>query len=85
MWIIRQKDYKSPCVLIHKMENQLLTKEILEELYEIKKELNFIREHMVDVDFILTSEEEERLEQSILEYKNKKTISFDKLKKQIGV
>ncbi|MEK6938581.1 MAG: hypothetical protein AABX04_06050 [Nanoarchaeota archaeon] len=67
------------------MENKQFNQEILEELHEIKQELNFIKEHMVDVDFILTSEEEKRLEQSISEYKNKKTISFDKLKKQIEV
>ncbi|MEK6818552.1 MAG: hypothetical protein AABY10_01315, partial [Nanoarchaeota archaeon] len=48
----------------------------------IKAELDYIKEHMVDVDTILTSEEEEILEQSIKEFKEGKTTSLEELEKE---
>jgi len=44
------------------MENE---QAIMNKLDIIKTEIDYIRQHMVDVDSILTTEEEERLEQSI--------------------
>ena len=40
-----------------------------EELKAIRKDLEFIKEHMVDVDTILTQKEEWRLNEAIEEYK----------------
>lgn len=52
------------------------------ELKKIKSELDFIKEHMVDSDTLLTKEEGGRLERSIEELKEKKTISFDEIKEE---
>ena len=47
------------------------------ELRAIRKELEYIRKHMVDVDMILTAEEERILERGLKEYKEGKTRSLD--------
>lgn len=52
-------------------------------LKHIMKEIVEIREHMVDVDTILTPEEEEELERSIENYKRGKTKDFDKIKEEL--
>ena len=57
-------------------------KQIMEKLDTIKSELDFIKEHMVDVDTLLSAEEEKHLEQSIQEYREGKTISLETFKKQ---
>ncbi|MEK6800657.1 MAG: hypothetical protein AABY05_01880 [Nanoarchaeota archaeon] len=54
----------------------------MNKLDVIKAELDYIKEHMVDVDTILTSEEEEILEQSIKEFKEGKTTSLEELEKE---
>lgn len=66
------------------MEAQTINK-ILIELGEIKQELNFIKNHMVDADTLLTPDEEARLSVSLKEYKEGKTIPLSKLKKAVGV
>ena len=58
---------------------------ILDKLEGIEQELHFIKKHMVDVDTILTPEEEERLNLSLEEYKEGKTISLERLKPKVGV
>ena len=58
------------------MENEKL---IMSKLDMIKAELDYIKNHMVDVDAIMTSEEEERFEESLNEFKEGKTTSLDKL------
>lgn len=55
---------------------------IAEELAAIKKELAYIREHMVDIDSILTKDEEKILEESIKEFEEGKTIPLEKLKRE---
>ena len=55
--------------------------QIIQELKGIKKELRFIKEHMVDVDTILTPEEEVELDESLKELKEGKTFSLDDIKK----
>ena len=42
---------------------------IVSELKAIRRDLNYIKEHMVDVDTILTPSEEKVLEQSLKDYK----------------
>ena len=58
---------------------------IHKDLKFVLKELMDIKEHMVDVDTILTPEEEEELERSMENYKLGKTRDFDKIKKEIGL
>lgn len=56
-------------------------KAIATELKAIRKELEYIRKHMVDVDMILTPEEEARLEIALKEFKEGKTRSLDELER----
>lgn len=62
---------------------QTTLKTIHQELKTIKSKLDFIEEHMVDVDTILTKAEEERLEESLKEYKEGKAISLKDFEKQM--
>jgi hypothetical protein len=55
--------------------------QIMQELKEIKIDLNFIKEHMVDVDTILTPEEEIELNESLEELKKGETFSLNVIKK----
>ncbi len=54
-----------------------INKQVLEELKEIKKDIHFIKEHMNDIDSILTPEEEERLNESLEDLKEGRTTSLD--------
>jgi|GEM_PF-1185731 len=58
------------------MEQASIPKEIIEELKMIRRDLDYIKKHMIDVDTILTIDEERRLEESLEEYKEGKTINF---------
>ena len=56
--------------------------QIIQELKDIKREFHFIKEHMVDVDTILTPEEEVELDESLKELKEGKTsFEIDNFKK----
>ena len=50
---------------------------IVKELKEIKKEIEYIKEHMIDSDFILSVEEEKILEESIKEFEEGKAIKLE--------
>jgi hypothetical protein len=50
------------------------------ELKSIKLELKFIREHMIDVDAILTEEEKKLLDESIKHEKEGKLVSLEEIK-----
>ena len=52
---------------------------ILEILEKIEKEVKEIREHMVDVDVILTAEERTLLNESVRNEKEGKLISLEEL------
>jgi hypothetical protein len=56
---------------------------ILKELREIRKELEYIRSHMLDIDSILTTEEVTILKEAEKEYKEGKAIKFDDLKGEL--
>ena len=47
--------------------------------------MKYIKEHMVNVDTILTIEEEEALEESLKELKEGRTTSHKELKKELGL
>ena len=66
-------------------QTQNLTKEVLVRLAKLQSDMEYIKEHMVDVDTILTIEEEEALEESLKELKGGKTISHKELKKELGL
>ena len=55
--------------------------QIMQELKVIKRDLDYIKEHMVDADSILTPEEEVELDESLKELEEGKTFSFDTIKK----
>lgn len=59
----------------------MANEQLLKELKEIKTDLDFIKEHMVDVDTVLTPEEELELEKSLEELKEGRTFSLDTIKK----
>ena len=54
---------------------------IYETLIELKREVNFIKNHMVDVDVILTPEENIELDESLKELEEGKTFSLEDIKK----
>jgi hypothetical protein len=62
---------------------QTTSKDILEELKVIRRDLLYIKKHMVDVDTILTHEEEKILEDSLEEYKKGKTTSLKDFEKEL--
>ena len=49
---------------------------IEEELAAIKKDLEYIKKHMIDIDSVLTKNEEKILEDSIKEFEKGKTVSL---------
>ena len=56
-----------------------IEQQILEKLDRIEKEVKDIREHMVDVDTILTDDERRLLDESIKHQKEDKLISLEEL------
>ena len=63
------------------MEQVSIPKEVIEELKMIRRDLDYIKKHMIDVDTILTIDEERRLEESLEEYKEGKTIKLEDFEK----
>ncbi|MDI6859003.1 MAG: hypothetical protein QMC85_00750 [Methanocellales archaeon] len=66
------------------MMQTTIPKEIVEELKTIREDLDYIKKHMVDVDTILTPEEEKRLEESLKEYKEGETTRLEDFEKELG-
>lgn len=58
-----------------------IPEEIATELRAIRKDLDYIKMHMVDVDTILAPEEEMRLEESLKEYKEGKATLLEDFEK----
>ncbi len=63
---------------------QISVSEVVEELKEIRKDLEYINVHMVDVDTILTHEEEMRLDENLKEYEKGEATRFEDFEKEIG-
>ena len=55
--------------------------EVIKELKIIKRDLEYIKLHMVDIDAILTPEEDKILEEGLKEFEAGKTISLADLKR----
>jgi hypothetical protein len=62
--------------------NVTIEKKIIEELKAIRRDLDFIKEHMVDIDTILTSEEEKILEEAVKEFREGKAAKLEKLESE---
>ena len=54
----------------------------MKELKEIRKEIEYIKEHMIDADFILSVEEEKILEESMQEFEEGKAIKLEDFKRK---
>ena len=67
------------------MTETINMEKMYKELLALRKEVQFIKTHMVNQDTIMTTEEEERYERAMQEYKEGKTISLKDLKKELGV
>ena len=63
------------------MSETININKIYETLVELKREVNFIKNHMVDVDVILTPEENIELDESLKELEKGKTFSLEDIKK----
>ncbi len=61
-----------------------LEKTIIDELQAIHDELSYIRNHMIDIDSILTSEETVILEEGLEELERGETVPFSELKAERG-
>lgn len=61
--------------------NAITEEELFKELKAIRKDLAYIKEHMVDIDTILTPEEEEILEEGIKEFEEGKAIKLEDLER----
>lgn len=64
------------------MAEATVPKEIADELKSIREDLTYIKKHMVDVDTILTPEEEARLEESLAEHKKGKSVPLKEFEKE---
>jgi len=62
-----------------------LSSRIFDELTFIKAELNEIKEHMVDVDTIISEEERRLVHESLIHEKEGKLISLTDFKEQLGL
>jgi hypothetical protein len=59
------------------------TQQLTEELKAIRADLDYIKEHMVDVDTILSLKEEEKLDEAVKEYKTGKAVSLEIFEKEM--
>ena len=57
---------------------------IHKDLEFIKNKVIEIEKHIVDIDMVLTPEEEKRLEESIKEYKGGRTTSLEDFEKEMS-
>ena len=57
--------------------------QMTEELKAIRADLDYIKEHMIDVDTILTPEEKDRLDEAIEEYNSGKAVSLEDFEEEL--
>lgn len=58
---------------------------IIGEIEEMKKDIHYIKEHMVDADSILTEDDYALLQEYRKEKKDGKLVPHEKLKKELGL
>jgi hypothetical protein len=66
------------------MQSASSNREIIAKLAKLQADKEYIKQKMVDADSVLTSEESGIIEESLLELKEGKTTSHEKLKKERG-
>ncbi|MBS3077513.1 hypothetical protein J4233_04545 [Candidatus Pacearchaeota archaeon] len=54
------------------------------ELLALKKEIDFIKTRIMDIEVVMTSEEEAQLEDALEQHKKGKTKKLEDLKKELG-
>ena len=54
------------------------------EIVALRKEVQLIKNHMIEIDVIMTPEEEIQLEETLELHKRGKTKRFEDLKKEMG-
>jgi len=64
------------------MEQQISNKEILEKLNQLQIDVKIIKNNMVDVDCILTPEEESRHVESLEELEKGETFSLEDIERE---
>lgn len=67
------------------MTQTLISREVIIELKAIRQDLDYIKEHMVDSDTILTEEDYKALQDYRTEKKAGKLTSHVQLKKELGL
>ncbi len=67
------------------MEAEAANLDLQKELQEIKSELHYIKDHMIDRDMILSEEEGILLNRAREEYRKGETISLEKIEGRIDV
>lgn len=63
------------------MENEM--SKILNELKEIRVDINFIKNNMIDADCVLTDEERDELKEARGEYERGETTSLEDFEKEM--
>lgn len=58
---------------------------LLEELKDIKKEIVYIKEHMIDVDSLLDESDRQALKEAEEDVKAGRTLSLEQVKKELGL
>ena len=58
---------------------------IIEELKIIRKDIDYIKEHMIDVDSFLTKKESKQLGESIKNFREGKATKIEDFKKELGL
>jgi len=64
------------------MEQQTLNQQILDELKQIRIDINILKDNMVDPDTVLTPEEEEKLDEALDEYEKGETVNLEEIEKE---
>jgi len=65
------------------MTNEM--KQVMQKLDKIESDLNYLKEHMIDPDKILDEDDLNSIEDAEKDFKERRTISHKKLKKELGL
>jgi hypothetical protein len=66
------------------MSETVNMEKVYRELLALRKEVHDIKNHMVEIDVIMTLEEESQLEETLELHKKGKTKRFEDLKAELG-
>ncbi|MEK6914415.1 MAG: hypothetical protein AABW83_02080 [Nanoarchaeota archaeon] len=66
------------------MSKTINMEEIYRELLVLRKEVHEIKNYMVEIDVVMTPEEESQLEETLELHKQGKTKRFEDLKKELS-